>query len=126
MSNKKVLIIDDSVTIRSMVGIAFKHMEWEHESAKSGEEALDKLESGDVFDFFVVDINMPGINGIELIEKMRAKPAYRKTPMLVLTTEGGDAIKKQGRDVGASGWMVKPFKPEVMQAAVERLCKNIH
>ena len=119
---KKVFVVDDSVTIRSMVGISFKHMGWEVETAKSGEEAIDIL-SENIFDFFVIDINMPGMNGIELIEKIRVKPAYKKTPALVLTTEGGDGIKQQGRDVGANGWMVKPFKPEVMQAAVERLCK---
>jgi two-component system chemotaxis response regulator CheY len=122
--SKRVLIIDDSVTIRSMVSIAFKNMGWEPEAAKSGEDALEILSKGSSFDFFVVDINMPGMNGIELIEKMRAQAAYKKTPMLVLTTEGGDAIKQQGKDVGASGWMVKPFKPEVMQAAVNRLFKH--
>lgn len=120
---KKVLIIDDSVTIRSMVGIAFKNLGWESETAKSGEDALEIIKSGGLFDFFVVDINMPGINGIELMKQMRKQPAYRKTPMLVLTTESGEGLKQEGRDVGASGWMVKPFKPEVMQAAVSRLCK---
>lgn len=119
---KKVLIVDDSITIRSMVGIAFKGMGWEVEHAKSGEEAID-FSKESLFDFFVVDINMPGMNGIELIGKLRSNPIFRKTPILVLTTEGGDGIKQQGRDIGASGWMVKPFKPEIMQAAVERLCK---
>ncbi len=123
MSAKKVLIIDDSVTIRSMVSIAFKNMGWVSETAKNGEEAVEAADKAH-FDFFVVDINMPGMNGIELIEKLRSKIIYKHTPMLVLTTEAGDAIKQQGRDVGASGWMVKPFKPEVMQAAVERLCSE--
>lgn len=120
---KNVLIIDDSVTIRSMVGIAFKNQGWDSESAKSGEEALEVIKGRKIFDFFVVDINMPGINGIELIKKMREKAAYKHTPMLVLTTESGDDLKQQGREVGASGWMVKPFKPEVMEAAVARLVK---
>ena len=121
---KRVLIIDDSVTIRSMVGIAFKNLGWESETAKSGEDALDIIKGKEVYDFFVVDINMPGINGIELMKQMRSKAIYKKTPMLVLTTESGDDLKQQGRDVGASGWMVKPFKPEVMQAAVNRLCRS--
>lgn len=120
---KKALIVDDSVTIRSMVTLAFKQRgdEWEAEAAKDAEEALDILEKKD-FDLIVTDINMPGIDGIELIRIIRQKPNGKKVPIIVLTTEGGDMAKQKGREAGASGWIVKPFKPEVLNAAVGKLC----
>ncbi len=120
---KKALIIDDSVTIRGMIGVAFKHMDWEAVAAGNADAALQMLDQHkDEFDIIITDINMPGMNGIELTREIKKRPGSKNTPVLVVSTEGGDDIKRQGKEAGASGWIVKPLKPEVLKAAVSKLC----
>jgi len=66
------------------------------------------------FDLVITDVNMPGMNGIELVRALRALPDYKFIPMLVLTTESEQSIKQRGREAGATGWIVKPFSPEIL------------
>lgn len=122
MSTKKALIVDDSVTMRNMVTMALQEDGFEVVSAEDGVDALKKA-SGASFDVIITDINMPNMNGIELIKELRANSGFRFTPILVLTTEGGEEKKKEGKEAGATGWIVKPFNPQILLATVGKVCK---
>jgi two-component system chemotaxis response regulator CheY len=122
MAERRALVVDDSLTTRSMVSVAFKRMGWFAEVAKGADEALAFVDRGDHFDVIITDINMPGMNGIELIGELRKRASCKTVPILALTTEGGDNMKKQGKAQGANGWITKPFRPEVLEAAVGKLC----
>lgn len=117
---KKALVVDDSVTMRKMVTMSLEQNGFEVVSAENGVDALNKANSP--IDVMVVDINMPEMDGITLIRKLREKPTYAKTPILVLTTEGGEDTKQAGREAGANGWLVKPFNPEVLIKAINKVC----
>lgn len=121
MSTKQALIVDDSLTMRNMVSVAMKKEGFDVLLAKDGVDALKVLEDQTV-DIIITDINMPNMDGIELIRMLRESPETKFTPILVLTTEGGDNVKKAGKEAGASGWVVKPFNPEVLCSAVKKVC----
>ncbi len=110
----KILAIDDSPTIRELVvETLYEYGFNDIETAVDGVDALDKINNSDEnYDFFVVDINMPKMDGFELISNIRNKYDYMSTPIMVLTTERGDDMKQKGREVGATSWIVKPFKKE--------------
>ena len=122
MANKKALIVDDSYTMRNMISLALKDKSFEVVEAGDGEEALSAVDKSDKFDVVITDINMPNMNGIELIRKLRSDVKFKFTPILVLTTEGGDDKKDEGKQAGATGWIVKPFNPDVLLSAVEKVC----
>ena len=119
--SKIALIVDDSPTIRSMVKATLDRMNFECMTAQDGEKALKILGDKKV-DVIITDINMPNMDGIELIRMLRGIENAKFTPILVLTTESGDNIKQAGKQAGATGWIVKPFKPEVLQNAVTKVC----
>ena len=114
MSNK-ILIVDDSLSIRQMVEVTLKGGGYEVESAEDGQVAFDKCQATQ-YDFVLTDQNMPNMDGLTLIKALRNMSAYRSTPIVVLTTEASDAMKAQGRAAGATGWMVKPFDPSKLLA----------
>ncbi len=118
---KKALVVDDSPTMCNMVSLALKEVGFEPATAGDGAIAVDMAEK-EKYDLIVTDINMPNMDGIELIRYLREEGGYATTPILVLTTEAGDNAKAMGKKVGASGWMVKPFKPEILKAAAAKLC----
>lgn len=122
MSARKALIVDDSFTMRNMVSLALKEENFEVISAEDGVDAIEKSK-GQKFDVIVTDINMPNMDGLQLIEKLRAMDEFKFTPILVLTTEGGDDKKKEGKRLGATGWIVKPFNPQVLIATVNKVCQ---
>lgn len=118
--NKKVMIVDDSVTMRQMVAFTLKEAGFSVAQAGNGQEALDVL-AGHQVDLVIADINMPVMDGLTMIERLRQRPDYRFVPILVLTTESGDEMKQRGRAVGATGWIVKPFQPQRLQQVICRL-----
>lgn len=119
--SKHILIVDDSASIRQMVEVTLKSAKYEVTSAPDGQAALDLCKSKS-FDFVITDQNMPRMDGITLIKSLRALPSYRSTPIIVLTTEAGGAMKAQGQAAGATGWMVKPFDPtKLLQVAAKVL-----
>ncbi len=118
---KKAVVVDDSVTMRNMVKLAMEKAGFEVMAYTNGRETLDSLKDTAV-DVFITDINMPEVDGIELIKKLRADNQYKFTPILVLTTEGGEDKKREGKAAGATGWIVKPFNPDVLLAAVKKVC----
>lgn len=118
---KKILAVDDSKTMREMVGFTLKSAGYDVLEAEDGKAALHAL-SGQKVDAVITDLNMPNMNGFELIRALRANPAYKFTPILMLTTEGDDSKKQEGRAAGATGWIVKPFSPEKLVEVVKKVC----
>lgn len=117
---KKILAVDDSNSLRQMVVFTLKQAGYDVVEASSGEEALQKAKATAV-SLVLTDVNMPGMNGIELVRQLRAQPSYKFTPILVLTTEAGTDKKQEGRQAGATGWIVKPFSPDQLLATVKRV-----
>jgi len=119
--SKKVLAVDDSKTMRDMVSFILKGAGYDVSTADDGVHALSTLNGGSV-DLVITDVNMPNMNGIELVKKLRESPGTRATPILILTTESDESLKQQGRDAGATGWIVKPFVQEKLLKVVEKVC----
>ena len=117
---KTVLAVDDSRSLRQMVVFSLKTAGYQIIEAEDGVDALALAEK-QVFDVVLTDQNMPRMDGLTLIQKLRALPTYEKTPILMLTTEAGDEMKAKGRAVGATGWLVKPFDPERLIAVVNKV-----
>ncbi len=118
---KKILAVDDSKTMREMVSFTLKGAGYEVMEAEDGKAALEAL-TGAKVDAVITDLNMPNMNGFELIRQLRANPAYKFTPILMLTTEGDDSKKQEGKAAGATGWIVKPFNPEKLVEVVKKVC----
>jgi two-component system chemotaxis response regulator CheY len=104
-----------------MIKAVVNEMGFEVITAQDGEKAYRTAQSQS-FDIVITDINMPNMDGIELIRLLRETETMKYTPILVITTEGGDNVKAAGKAAGASGWIVKPFNPETLTRAVAKLC----
>ena len=116
----KILAVDDSASMRQMVSFALRKAGHTVEEATDGVHALS-IAGKKSFDLVVTDINMPKMDGITLIKKLRALPSYKFTPLLTLTTESTPAMKQKGKAAGATGWIVKPFDPAKLLATVKRV-----
>ncbi len=117
---KTVLTIDDSRTMRDMLYMALVDAGYRVIQAVDGIDGLETL-SAEGADVVITDINMPRLDGFGFIEGMRADPANRSIPVLVLTTESDAAKKQRAREAGATGWIVKPFDPAKLVDAVRRV-----
>jgi two-component system chemotaxis response regulator CheY len=113
-----ILAVDDSPSMRRMVQETLREAGYDVLTAADGQDAVDMVGAHAV-DFVVTDINMPRMDGITLVRALRAMPRYRHTPVLMLTTES-DAVKQQARNAGASGWIAKPFNPDILVSAVRK------
>jgi two-component system chemotaxis response regulator CheY len=118
--SKTVMIVDDSSSLRTVVGLALKRAGYEVIEASDGQDALSKL-NGAKINLIISDVNMPKIDGIQFVTEVKKNPRYKFTPIIMLTTEGQDAKKEQGRAAGAKAWIVKPFNPPVLLDAVSKL-----
>lgn len=116
----KILAVDDSKSMRQMVSMSLKSAGHDVTEAEDGLHALGIAKTTQ-FDLVVTDINMPNMNGIELITALRAMPNYKFTPILCLTTESSGDMKTKGKDAGATGWIVKPFSPEKLLSVIGRV-----
>lgn len=117
---KTIMTVDDSASVRQMVAFTLKQNGYDVVEAVDGKDALGKL-GGVKVDMVITDLNMPNLDGIGLIKGVRALPAHRFTPIIMLTTESQDAKKTEGKAAGATGWIVKPFKPEQLIAVVKKV-----
>ena len=117
---KTVLIVDDSASLRQVVSIALKGAGYDVLEGCDGQDALKKFDGRKVH-LVVSDVNMPNMDGISFLKAMKQLPAYRFTPVIMLTTEAGEDKKKEGQAAGAKAWVVKPFQPAQMLAAVAKL-----
>ncbi|MBF0288944.1 MAG: response regulator [SAR324 cluster bacterium] len=118
--SKKIMTVDDSASVRQMVSFTLKGEGYAVIEAVDGQDALLKLKGSNA-DLIITDLNMPNMDGIELIQKIRAHPDYKFTPIIMLTTESQDSKKKAGRAAGATGWIVKPFQPEQLLAVTRKV-----
>lgn len=116
----RVLSVDDSGSIRQMVTFTLKGAGYEVIEAVDGQDALEKAKMNTV-DVVLTDQNMPRMDGLTLIKNLRAMPAYSNVPILMLTTESGEAMKKQGKMAGATGWLVKPFGPQKLLEVMKKV-----
>jgi len=117
---KTVLIVDDSASIRQVVGLTLKGAGYDVVDAVDGRDALSKLD-GRKLHLVISDVNMPNMDGISFVREMKVRPAYKFTPVIMLTTEAGEAKKRDGQMAGAKAWVVKPFQPAQMLDAVSKL-----
>lgn len=117
---KTVLTVDDSASIRQMVAFTLKGAGYDVVEAGDGQEGLEKARAKSV-NLVLTDQNMPKMDGITLIKSLRTMPAYAGVPILMLTTESGDAMKMQGKAAGATGWLVKPFDPAKLLEVVKKV-----
>jgi two-component system chemotaxis response regulator CheY len=117
---KTILTVDDSRTMRDMLMMTLTEAGYEVTQAEDGVEGLEKL-AGPCPDAIITDINMPRLDGFGFIEKVRADPARRAVPILVLTTESEGELKDRARKAGATGWIVKPYNPEKLLDALRRV-----
>lgn len=119
---KTILIVDDSASMRQLVTFALRGAGYDVVAAVDGQDALGKL-NGTKVDMVVTDLNMPNMDGIALIKQLRASAANKFTPVIMLTTESQEAKKQEGRQAGASGWIVKPFTPEKLIEVIQKFVK---
>ena len=119
---KKILVIDDSETIRQQVKQALATTGYEIVEAVDGSDGLDKLRTMTDLDLALCDVNMPRMSGLDMIAEVQRLGI--KIPVLMLTTEGQPSLIRRARDAGAKGWIVKPFKPELLVAAVTKLVES--
>ncbi|WDL81686.1 response regulator [Aeromonas bestiarum] len=117
---KTVLIVDDSATIRQVVGMTLKGAGYEVMEACDGKDALRKLD-GKKINLIISDVNMPNMDGISFVKEAKKLASYKFTPVIMLTTESQDCKKQEGQAAGAKAWVVKPFQPDQMLAAVAKL-----
>lgn len=118
---KTLLAVDDSKTMREMVAFTLQEAGYNVLQAEDGKDALNVLSTNKV-DGIITDLNMPNMNGFDLIRAVRANGDNKFVPILMLTTEGDDSKKQEGKSAGATGWIVKPFNPEKLIDVVKKVC----
>lgn len=119
---KTILTVDDSASIRQMVKFTLTKEGYNVIEACDGKDALAKA-GGAQIDMVVTDLNMPNMDGITLIRELRAKPQFKFIPIIMLTTESQDTKKNEGKSAGATGWIVKPFKPEQLVTIAKKVLR---
>jgi len=117
----RILTIEDSKTMRDMLMLTLIGAGFDVLQAVDGQDGLDLLAKEPLIDIVITDINMPRMDGYEVIRQLRVMPEYQKTPILVLTTESEADKKNLARQLGATGWLVKPFDPDKLIAAVRKV-----
>ncbi|WP_115716958.1 response regulator [Gallaecimonas mangrovi] len=118
--SKTVLVVDDSASFRQVVALALKGAGYQVIDACDGKDGLSKLDGRKV-NLIISDVNMPVMDGISFVKAAKQLPAYKFTPVIMLTTESGEALKAQGKAAGVRAWVVKPFQPPVLLDAVSKL-----
>lgn len=118
---KKIMIVDDSATVRQVLQMTLMQAGYDVVEAIDGEDAL-KLFTENNVDMLVTDLNMPNMDGIDLIKHVRQKPGNRFMPIIMLTTESQAEKRTEGKKAGASGWITKPFRPEQLLSVVSMVC----
>jgi two-component system chemotaxis response regulator CheY len=116
---KVILTVDDSASVRQMVKFTLADAGYTVIEAVDGKDALAKLTRP--VNLVITDLNMPNLDGIGLIRRLRANPACKGIPIIMLTTESQDARKQEGKAAGATGWIVKPFATQQLLAVVKRV-----
>jgi two-component system, chemotaxis family, chemotaxis protein CheY len=125
MASIKILIVDDSITIRRIITNALKTVGFTDTiEASNGKEALEKLTSGKV-DFIITDWNMPEMNGLDLIKEVRANPVYSAMPILMITTRGTEHDVVEALQAKVNSYIMKPFTPQELKEKIEGILKTV-
>lgn len=119
--SKKILIVDDSKTIRQQVSFTLSKGGFTVVEAEDGKDGIAKLGANGDIAMIISDVNMPNMNGLEMVEAIKADGKYGAVPIVMLTTEGSAELIERAKAAGAKGWLVKPFKPDQLIAAVNKL-----
>lgn len=119
--SKKILVVDDSPSVRQQVGLALKQAGYDVLEATDGQDGAEKIGADKGISLVICDVNMPRMNGIEMVEKVKGGGQNPSLNILMLTTEGEPALIQRAKQAGAKGWIVKPFKANLLVAAVEKL-----
>lgn len=119
--SKKIMIVDDSRTIRQQVSFTLKKGGYTVVEAEDGEKGYETLCANTDVAMIISDVNMPNMNGLEMVEKINADANVSGIPIVMLTTEGNGELISRAKAAGAKGWLVKPFKPDQLIAAVTKL-----
>ncbi|QHL89771.1 response regulator [Sphingomonas changnyeongensis] len=119
--SKLILTVDDSASMRMLLKASLGAQGFTIETANDGEHGLERMHEVKP-DLLITDINMPKMDGFQLIEAVRAEPCFRGVPILVLSTEFSDEKKARAREAGATGWITKPFDAEKLGTAIRRVC----
>lgn len=119
---RNILICDDSVSMRQMLKLTLTDANYKITEAKNGVEGLE-LAKTHQFDLIITDVNMPLLDGLSLVRELRALPDYLFKPILLLTTETDPQKKKKAKTVGATGWIIKPFDPDKLLAAIRKVLR---
>ncbi|MDY6801853.1 MAG: response regulator [Bacteroidota bacterium] len=120
--SKNILIVDDSESIREVVSFTLENEGYSVLVGDDGTDAMKFLD-GRQIDLVITDLHMPKMNGIELIKNIRAMDSYKRIPILFLTTESQAAKKMEAKEAGATGWIVKPFVPAKLIAALKKVLR---
>jgi two-component system chemotaxis response regulator CheY len=121
---KTILVVDDSGTVRQQVSMALKQAGFAIVEAADGVEALAAIESNRAIDMVVCDVNMPNLNGLEMVERIKSDPQHKALPILMLTTEGQPSMIRRAKEAGAVGWIVKPFDANQLVQTAKHLTKS--
>lgn len=119
--SKKVLVVDDSMTVRQQVGAVLTQAGFTVVEAGDGVEGAEAIAAQSDIAMVVCDVNMPRMNGLDMVAKVKGDPANANLPIIMLTTEGNPALIKQAKSAGAKGWILKPFKADQLLATVQKL-----
>ncbi len=119
--SKTILAVDDSITMLQTISLSLEKEGYKVVTATDGNDALNVLKGGEKFNVIITDVNMPNMDGITLTAEIRKIEQYKFTPIIVLTTESQAGKKDEGKQAGATGWIVKPFKPEQLVSVVKRV-----
>lgn len=118
---KRVLVVDDSATVRQQVGLALKDAGYAVVEADDGADGMRKLREDPTIAMVISDVNMPRMNGIEMVETMKRDGIRPDVPIVMLTTEGHHELLARAKSAGAKGWVIKPFKAEILIGIVKKL-----
>ena len=119
--SKTALVVDDSPTMRQMVAFTLTNAGFKVVEAEHGKDAVNKVAAGPKMDIVITDLNMPEMDGIGLIKEHRKMAAFKFTPILMLTTESSADKKQAGKEAGATGWIVKPFNPDLILKIIAKV-----
>ena len=119
--SKTILCVDDSFSMRTIIKTVLTNSQYKLLEAENGVDALDVVKSNPEIDMFIVDVNMPKMDGITLVKKLRTINEYESTPIIILTTEAKNDKKAEGQAAGATGWIVKPFDSDKLTKVVASL-----
>ena|ERR1035437_10250090 len=117
---KTIMTVDDSASVRQMVSYTLREAGYDVVEACDGVDAIEKIDNT-VFSLIITDLNMPHMDGISLIKQLRSNQKLKFTPILMLTTESQNEKKLEGKNAGATGWIIKPFKPEQLITVVKKV-----